>query len=70
MAENDVMCNVHFKPLPLLTAYKNKGFDISDFSCAYEMHKNQLTLPMNSVMTDAEVEYVAETFKRIYKIMY
>lgn len=70
MAENGVMCNMHFKPLPLLTAYKNKGFDISDFPCAYEMHKNQLTLPMNSVMTDAEVEYVAETFKRIYKIMY
>ncbi len=70
MAENGIMCNVHYKPLPLLTAYRNRGFDISDFPCAYEMHKNQLTLPMNSVMTDAEVEYVAETFKRIYKIMY
>ena len=69
MAENGIMCNVHFKPLPLLTAYKNRGFDISDFPCAYEMHKNQLTLPMNSVMTDAEVEYVADTFKRIYQKM-
>ena len=69
MAENGVMCNVHFKPLPLLTAYKNRGFDISDFPNAYDMHHNQLTLPMNSVMSDSEVEYVVDTFKKIYDFL-
>ena len=66
MAENGVMCNVHFKPLPMLSAYKNKGFDIADFPEAYHMHENQLTLPMNSVLTDAEAEYVVQTFKKVY----
>ena len=66
MAENGVMCNVHFKPLPMLTAYSSRGFDIADFPEAYNMHKNQLTLPMNSVMTDAEAEYVVKTFKKVY----
>ena len=66
MAENGVMCNVHFKPLPLLSAYKNKGFDIADFPEAYNMHKNQLTLPMNSVITDEEAEFVVNTFKKVY----
>ena len=66
MAENGVMCNVHFKPLPMLTAYCSRGFDIADFPEAYNMHKNQLTLPMNSVMTDAEAEYVVKTFKKVY----
>ena len=69
MAENGVMCNVHFKPLPLLTAYKSKGFDIADFPNAYDQHKNQLTLPMNSVITDEEAEYVVETFKKVYDEM-
>ena len=58
MAENGVMCNVHFKPLPLLSAYKNKGFDIADYPYAYQQHQNQLTLPMNSVISDSEAEYV------------
>ena len=66
MAENGVMCNVHFKPLPMLTAYSSRGFDIEDFPEAYNMHKNQLTLPMNSVMTDAEAEYVVKTFKKVF----
>lgn len=69
MAEKGVMCNVHYKPLPLLTAYKNKGFDIHDYPCAYEMHKNQLTLPMNSVMSDAEIEYVVKSFKNTYETL-
>ena len=66
MAENGVMCNVHFKPLPMLTAYSSKGFDIADFPNAYDQHKNQLTLPMNSVITDDEAEYVVKTFKKVY----
>ena len=69
MGENGVMCNVHFKPLPLLSAYKNKGFDIADFPYAYAQHANQLTLPMNSVMSDAEAEYVVKTFKKVYDEM-
>ena len=70
MAEQGVMCNVHFKPLPMLSAYKNRGFDIKDYPNAYEMHKNQLTLPMNSVMTDEEAEYVVGCFKRISNSFY
>lgn len=69
MAENGVMCNVHFKPLPMLSAYKNKGFDIKDYPYAYNMHKNQLTLPMNSTLTDDEAQYVIDTFKKVYDSM-
>ncbi len=67
MAEYGVMCNVHFKPLPMLTAYKTKGFDITDYPNAYNMHKNQLTLPMNTKMTFDDVSYVIDTFKKVYK---
>lgn len=66
MAENGVMCNVHFKPLPMLSAYKNKGFDIKDYPYAYNMHKNQLTLPLNSTLTDNQAQYVIDTFKKVY----
>ncbi len=69
MAENGVMCNVHFKPLPMLSAYKNKGFDIVDYPYAYNMHKNQLTLPMNTCLTDDQAQYVIDTFKKVYDIM-
>lgn len=69
MAENGVVCNVHFKPLPMLTAYKTRGFDITDYPNAYNMHKNQLTLPMNSKMTYEDAEYVIETFKKVYAEM-
>lgn len=67
MREQGVNCNVHFKPLPMMTAYKQKGFDIVDYPYAYNMHKNQLTLPMNSVMTDEEAQYVIDTFLKTYK---
>ncbi|MGN1051117.1 MAG: DegT/DnrJ/EryC1/StrS family aminotransferase, partial [Acutalibacteraceae bacterium] len=66
MKENGVACNVHFKPLPMMTAYKNHGFDIKDFPNAYDMHKNQLTLPMNSVMSMDDAEYVMKCFKEVY----
>ena len=69
MAENGVMCNVHFKPLPMLSAYKNKGFDIVDYPYAYNMHKNQLSLPLYSTMTDNEAQYVLDTFKKVYDSM-
>ena len=69
MKQRGVNCNVHFKPLPMMTAYKQKGFDIIDYPYAYNMHKNQLTLPMNSVMTDEEAQYVIDTFIEVYKLM-
>lgn len=62
MKSKGVMCNVHFKPLPMLTAYKAKGFDIKDFPNAYAQHQNQLTLPLNSVITDEEADYVIKSF--------
>ncbi|MBQ9472579.1 MAG: DegT/DnrJ/EryC1/StrS aminotransferase family protein [Ruminococcus sp.] len=66
MKQCGVNCNVHFKPLPMMTAYKQKGFDIVDYPYAYNMHKNQLTLPMNSVITDEEAQYVIDTFLEVY----
>lgn len=69
MKEQGVNCNVHFKPLPMMSAYKQKGFDIIDFPYAYNMHKNQLTLPMNSVMTDEQAQYVIDTFIKTYREM-
>ncbi|MGN0452664.1 MAG: DegT/DnrJ/EryC1/StrS family aminotransferase [Ruminococcus sp.] len=64
MAQNGVICNVHFKPLPLLTAYKQKGFDIKDYPNAYDMYKNELTLPLNTTLTDEDAKYIIDTFRR------
>lgn len=62
MKTKGVMCNVHYKPLPMLTAYKTKGFDIKDYPNAYKQHQNQLTLPLNTVLTDEEVDYIIKSF--------
>lgn len=70
MKEKGVNCNVHFKPLPMMTAYKNLGFDIKDFPNAYAMHENQLTLPLNSVLSDEEAQYVIDTFIETYRELY
>lgn len=69
MKAKGVNCNVHFKPLPMMTAYKNLGFDINDYPNAYDMHKNQLTLPLNSVLTDEEAQYVIDCFLETYHKM-
>jgi len=69
MQEKGVTCNVHFKPLSMMTAYKNLGFDISDYPNAYAMHENQLTLPLNSVLTDEEAQYVIDCFLDTYHKM-
>lgn len=63
MEENGVAVNVHYKPLPMHTAYKNLGFDIKDFPNAYNLYKNEITLPLNTLLTDEEVAYVIKTFK-------
>lgn len=66
MAEMGVATNVHYKPLPLLTAYKNLGFDIKDFPNAYDRYHNEVSLPLNTKMTEEDVLYVIECFKEIW----
>lgn len=67
MAEKRVACNVHYKPLPMMTAYKNMGFDIKDYPNAYKRFENEITLPLHTKLTDEEVEYVIEMFLGIVK---
>ena len=67
MAEAGVACNVHYKPLPMHTAYRRMGFDIADFPNAYDFFKNEITLPLHTSLTDEEVDYVIDTFSRIVK---
>ncbi len=65
MAEAGVACNVHYKPLPMHTAYKDLGFDIKDYPNAYAHYANEITLPLHTRLTDEEVEYVVQTYKKI-----
>ena len=65
MAEKGIACNVHYKPLPLLTAYKNLGFDIKDYPNAYDMYKNEITLPLHTHLSDEDIEYIIQSFKEI-----
>lgn len=67
MAEAGIACNVHYKPLPMMTAYKNLGFDIKDYPNAYGMFANEITLPLHTKLTDEEVEYVIEKYTEIVK---
>ncbi len=68
MAEAGIATNVHYKPLPMHTAYKNLGFDIKDFPNSYEMYKNEITLPLHTCLTDEQTEYIIENFNRLRKI--
>lgn len=67
MAEAGIACNVHYKPLPMMTAYINLGFDIKDYPNSYEQFKNEITLPLHTCLTDEDVEYVIENYTRIVK---
>lgn len=67
MAEAGIACNVHYKPLPMMTAYKNMGFDIQDFPNAYDRFENEITLPLHTKLTHEEVEYVIENYCWIVK---
>lgn len=67
MAEQGVACNVHYKPLPMHTAYKNLGFDIANYPNAYTLYANEITLPLHTCLTDKEVEYVIENYIEILK---
>ena len=65
MAEREIACNVHYKPLPMMTAYKNLGFDIKDYPNAYNQYHNEITLPLHTCLTDEQVGYVIESFKEL-----
>ena len=65
MAERGVNCNVHYKPLPLHTAYRAMGFDIKDYPNALACYENEITLPLNTKLTDDEVEYIIETYIKV-----
>lgn len=65
MAEKDIACNVHYKPLPMMTAYKALGFDIKYFPNAYGQFENEVTLPLHTCLTDEQVEYVISNFVSI-----
>lgn len=67
MAEAGIACNVHYKPLPMMTAYINLGFDIKDYPNSYEQFVNEITLPLHTCLTDEDVEYIIENYTRIVK---
>ena len=67
MAERGIATNVHYKPLPMHTAYKNLGFDIKDYPNAYEMYRNEVTLPLHTKLTDEDVEFIIGNFKEVYQ---
>ena len=67
MAECGIACNVHYKPLPMHTAYKNLGFDIKDYPNAYENFKNAITLPLHTCLTDEDVQTIIENYCEIVK---
>ena len=65
MAEKEIATNVHYKPLPMHTAYKNLGFDIKDYPNAYNNYKSQITLPLHTLLTDEQVDYIIENLKAL-----
>ena len=67
MAKRDIACNVHYKPLPMHTAYKALGFDIKDYPNAYAHFANEITLPLHTCLTDEEVGYVIENYRDVLK---
>lgn len=67
MAERGIATNVHYKPLPMMTAYKTLGFDITNYPNSFKMFENEITLPLNTKMTEEDVDYVIENFVEIVK---
>ena len=67
MAERGIACNVHYKPLPMMTAYKALGFDIKDYPNAYHLFENEVSLPLHTKLTDEDIEYVTSNFVDIIK---
>lgn len=67
MAERGIATNVHYKPLPMHTAYKNLGFDIKDYPNSYECYKNEITLPLHTLLSDDDINYIIQNFKEVQK---
>ena len=67
IAERGIACNVHYKPLPMMTAYKNLGFDVADFPNAYEFFSNEITLPLHTKLSDDDVKTVCENYAEVVK---
>ena len=67
MASAGIPTNVHYKILPMLTAYKNIGFNIKDFPNAYEMYANEVTLPLHTLLKNEEIYYILENYKKFIK---
>lgn len=65
MAEKGIACNVHYKPLPMMTAYKNMGFQIEEFPNALAQYRNEITLPLHTLLSDEDVEYICSTLKDV-----
>ena len=65
MAEKGIACNIHYKPLPMLTAYRRLGFDIKDYPNAYEQFINEITLPLHTRLSNNDVAYIIRNFKEI-----
>ena len=67
MAEEGIACNVHYKPLPMHTAYKKFGFDIKNYPNAYAQFANEISLPLHTCLTDEEVEYIIDKYTNILR---
>lgn len=65
MAEDEIATNVHYKPLPMFTAYKNLGFDIKDYTNAYAQYANEITLPLHTLLSDEDIEYICGSLKKV-----
>ena len=65
MAQKGVACNVHYKPLPMMTAYKSKGEDIKKYPNSFKYYENLITLPLHTCLTEEDVAYVIEMFKKV-----
>lgn len=67
MAQRGVATNVHYKPLPMMTAYKAMGFDIADYPNAFAFFENEITLPLHTCLSDEDVDYVIDNFREVLK---
>lgn len=67
LAERGISCNVHYKPLPLMTAYRNRGFNIKNYPNAYKQFENEITLPLHTKLTDEEINYIIENYCEVLR---
>ena len=68
-AQAGIACNVHYKPLPLLTAYKNLGFTCENYPHAYAQYENEITLPLHTLLSDDDVDYICDVVSTAYRTM-